>query len=56
MENYSKKRTNRRAVIFDFDYTLADPSQGVAESINFALNGLGLPAASPEQINQTITK
>lgn len=53
MKSYSNKRPDRRAVIFDFDYTLADPSQGVAESINFALNGLGLPDASPEQINQT---
>jgi phosphoglycolate phosphatase len=54
MDSFSEKQTERRAVIFDFDYTLADPSQGMAESINFALNGLGLPAASPEQINQTI--
>lgn len=40
-----------RAVIFDFDYTLADPSPGVAACVNFALAGLGLPAASPEAIS-----
>lgn len=41
-------------IIFDFDYTLADSSKGVVESINFALNDLGLPKAKPEEISRTI--
>jgi phosphoglycolate phosphatase len=43
-----------QAVIFDFDYTLADSSRGVIECIDFALGGLGLPAASAETARQTI--
>jgi phosphoglycolate phosphatase len=43
-----------QTIIFDFDYTLADSSKGAVECINFALNGLGLPTASPEAIYQTI--
>lgn len=43
-----------QAIIFDFDYTLADSSKGAVECINFALNSLGLPTASPEAIYQTI--
>lgn len=43
-----------RAVIFDFDYTLADSSRGAVECINFALKELGLQTASPERICQTI--
>lgn len=42
------------AVIFDFDYTLADSSRGVLECINHALRNIGLPTASPEDINKTI--
>ncbi|MGH9763322.1 MAG: HAD family hydrolase, partial [Blastocatellia bacterium] len=30
------------SAVFDFDYTLADSSQGVVECINFALAELGL--------------
>jgi len=43
-----------QAIIFDFDYTLADSSRGAMECINFALTGLGMPAASYEDICQTI--
>lgn len=42
------------AVIFDFDYTLADSSKGVQECINNALVRLGLPPASPDEIKKTI--
>lgn len=42
------------AVIFDFDYTLADSSLGVLECVNHALVKLGLPTASPEDIKKTI--
>jgi phosphoglycolate phosphatase len=43
-----------RAVVFDFDYTLADSSAGTMECINFALTNLGLPAVSPARAYETI--
>jgi len=43
-----------RAVLFDFDYTLADSSPGIVECINAALVGLGLPPAPSERIRTTI--
>ena len=42
------------AIIFDFDYTLADSSRGVVECISFALNSLNLPTVSAEQACRTI--
>ena len=43
-----------RAIIFDFDYTLADSSQGVVKCVNSALHDLNLPQALPEAICMTI--
>ncbi len=43
-----------RTIVFDFDYTLADSSTGVIESVNYALGRLGLPGASDEAIRKTI--
>lgn len=43
-----------RAVIFDFDYTLADSSEGVVACVDHALAGLGLAAEPPERIRETI--
>ena len=43
-----------RAIIFDFDLTLADPTKGTIECVNFALKGLGLPQADDERIKRTI--
>lgn len=45
---------DRKAVIFDFDYTLADSSTGIIESTNYALRTMGLPARSPETIKALI--
>ena len=42
------------AVIFDFDYTLADSSIGAIECVNYALEAIGLPATSAEAIRRTI--
>jgi phosphoglycolate phosphatase len=42
------------AVIFDFDYTLADSSRGVAECINFALAELNLPQVPAAAAHRTI--
>ena len=43
-----------QTILFDFDYTLADSSTGVIACTNFALAALGLPAAPPDVIRQTI--
>lgn len=43
-----------RSVIFDFDYTLADSSQGAFECINFALRTMGLDHVSQEAACRTI--
>jgi len=43
-----------RAVIFDFDYTLADSSRGVEECVNYALRNLGLPTVSTMELCKTI--
>lgn len=42
------------AVIFDFDYTLADASSGILMCANFALRELGLDAAPAERIKATV--
>ncbi len=41
-------------VIFDFDYTLGDSSQGIVLSISYALSRLGYGACSGERIKRTI--
>lgn len=43
-----------QTVIFDFDYTLADSSLGIVESINFALSELGLSPVPAEHAHRTI--
>jgi phosphoglycolate phosphatase len=47
-------RERFQAIIFDFDYTLADSSRGAIACINFALGELGLPAVSAEAAKRTI--
>ena len=49
-----KRSTELQAVIFDFDYTLADSSQGAFECINFALEEMGLDRVSAESACRTI--
>ena len=43
-----------RAVLFDFDFTLADSSEGVVVCMNYALGRLGLPPAPSDAIRGTI--
>ncbi len=43
-----------RAVLFDFDFTLADSARGVVICCNHALSKLGLPAAPADAIRRTI--
>jgi phosphoglycolate phosphatase len=46
--------TRFQTIVFDFDYTLADSSRGVAECINFALAELNLPQVPAEAAHRTI--
>jgi len=43
-----------RAILFDFDYTLADSSEPIIDCFNTGLRGLGLPEAGPQTIRRTI--
>lgn len=43
-----------KAVIFDFDLTLADSKKGVIACVGYALEELGLPAASDQRICESI--
>ena len=42
------------AVLFDFDFTLADSSEGIIACINYGLTRLGLPEAPDDEIMKTI--
>ncbi len=42
------------AILFDFDYTLADSSEGVIECMQYALKRMGYPPVKPEHIKRTI--
>jgi phosphoglycolate phosphatase len=44
----------KRAVLFDFDLTLADSTLGVVECVNYALEAMALPRAEPKAIRATI--
>ena len=41
-------------IIFDFDYTLADATQGIVSSFNHAFNKLGIPECDTESIRKTV--
>ena len=43
-----------RAVIWDFDFTLADSSAGAIDCINHALRCVGLPRASDRRILESV--
>ncbi len=43
-----------KAVIFDFDYTLGDTTNGIVSSINYALEKLGFGMRSTEEIRKTV--
>ena len=43
-----------KAVLFDFDFTLADSSVGIIACINYGLTRLGLPEAPDDEIMKTI--
>lgn len=41
---------DKRALLFDFDYTLADSSEAIVECFNHAFKSCGLPTVPPEKI------
>ena len=43
-----------KAVVFDFDFTLADSSKPIIECVNYGLRGLGLIEATSDAITRTI--
>ena len=43
-----------KAVLFDFDFTLADSSVGIIACINYALTRIGLPESPPDEILETV--
>ena len=43
-----------RAIVFDFDLTLADTTAGIVECVNYSITGIGLPPAPADAIYQTI--
>ena len=45
---------NPQAIIFDFDYTLADSSKPVVDCVSYAFGELGLPTPSEDAIRRTI--
>ena len=47
-------KTEIAAAVFDFDYTLADSSEGCVECVNFAFREMGLAAHADETICRTI--
>lgn len=49
-----RKWTRSKAIIFDFDFTLADSSRGIVECVGCALQELGFPIPPAEQVMDTI--
>lgn len=43
-----------KAVIFDFDYTLGDTTDGIVSSINYALKKLGFGGRAEKEIKKTV--
>ena len=43
-----------QAVLFDFDFTLADSSVGIIACVNYALTKIGLPESPPDEILETV--
>jgi len=43
-----------KLIIFDFDFTLADSSEGIVQCVNYALNKMGFAYKEPELIKKCI--
>lgn len=49
-----RRRISLEAIIFDFDFTLADSSRGIVDCVGCALQELGFPIPSDEVVMDTI--
>src|ERR1035437_2664833 len=49
-----RRRISLEAIIFDFDFTLADSSRGIVDCVGGALQELGVPIPSDEVVMDTI--
>jgi len=45
---------NYKFVLFDFDYTLADATEGIVESFNYGFNKVNLPRPEVNEIKKTV--
>lgn len=43
-----------KAIIFDFDYTLADATEGIVKCYNYAFGKTGFPERDTEVIRKTV--
>ncbi len=43
-----------KAVVFDFDFTLADSAEPIVECVSYAFRQMGLPKPSPEAVHRTV--
>ncbi|MGB9940300.1 HAD family hydrolase [Methanosarcina sp.] len=48
------KEMKYSTIIFDFDYTLADATNGIVSSFNYAFNRLDIPECDRESIKKTV--
>ncbi len=44
----------KKALLFDFDYTLGDSTNGIFLSVNYALKELGYPERGVEEVKRTV--
>jgi len=49
-----RHQIHSEAIIFDFDFTLVDSSQGIVECVAYAFQELGLPIPPAERVMDTI--
>lgn len=45
---------NYKAIIFDFEYTLGDPTTEIVLNVNYALEQLGIPSKEKEKIKKRL--
>jgi phosphoglycolate phosphatase len=54
LDKFGKKKMPKRAIIFDFDLTLADATKGIYLCMNYALEHFGYPVQKEDIIKKTI--
>ena len=54
LDAQKRRKKELKAIVFDFDYTLGDSTEAIVISANYALEKLGYPVKSTEDISKTI--